>query len=54
MGVAYVPFMFGLWLMLFGATVALAARIVRSRVSHRRGTQPPLVDLVRAGAGSSG
>jgi hypothetical protein len=54
MGVAYVPFMFGLWLMLFGATVALAARIVGSRISHRRGTQPPLVDLVRAGAGSSG
>ncbi len=53
MGVAYVPFMFGLWLMLLIATLVLAVRIVRSRGAYSSGCQPPTVELARAGIDGS-
>lgn len=44
-GIAYVPFMFILWLALVAAAIYVAAQIAKRRVQDRPGSQPPLVDL---------
>ena len=44
-GIAYVPFMFILWLALVAAAIYVAVQIAKRRVQDRPGSQPPLVDL---------
>jgi hypothetical protein len=44
-GIAYVPFMFILWLALVAAAIYVAVQIAKRRVQDRPGLQPPLVDL---------
>lgn len=43
--IAYVPFMYLLWLVLLAATIYLVVRMSRSRAADRARTQPPLVNF---------
>jgi hypothetical protein len=47
-GIAYVPFMYALWVVLLAATAYVAVRIARRHDPRRSGPQPPLVDLAAA------